>query len=302
MVFSSTIPSYISTLSLQQALELTNVYLENAYRVNDPDIALVLCHDAEVALSQAGEASRNHIAHSTDTAYQKLCQGVAAAFIDLGRFLDRRGYQEEAMVICKKAERWGGNANDPGRFAQCLQPASIVESTIDTVRPLVDQHNAGSVDTTLLRRDKQRPKVAIVPLHIFADNVRPPSIEYKLPQPDERLVNTPQLACCLGLLKASRSSDHIFDAQTQQWLQAIVKDSDEQERLHALSTDVIREFKGDELKDAKAVTEVVWLAPVLNKDTFINLLRELCSEIDNSGLLNYHHLEGIAQLIQGADT
>jgi hypothetical protein len=107
MVFSSIVPSYITTLSLQQALELTNVYLENAYRANDPKVALVLCHDAEVALSQAKKANKKHVAHSNDTAYQKLCQGVATAFIDLGKLLDRRGYQGEAMAICKKAEKWG---------------------------------------------------------------------------------------------------------------------------------------------------------------------------------------------------
>jgi len=40
-----------SALSLQQALELTNLYLENVYRTTDNDMALVLCHDEEVALS-----------------------------------------------------------------------------------------------------------------------------------------------------------------------------------------------------------------------------------------------------------
>jgi len=80
-----------------------------------------------------------------------------------------------------------------------------------------------------------------------------------------------------------------------------MKNADEQERLHTMATDVIRAFKRDEIKDIKVVAEVVCLAPVLNKDAFNDLLREFYSGIDNSGLLNYHQVEGLAQLIQGAD-
>jgi len=78
-------------------------------------------------------------------------------------------------------------------------------------------------------------------------------------------------------------------------------DADEQERLHTMATEIIRAFKRDEIKDAKIVAEVVCLAPVLNKDAFNDLLREFYSGIDNSGLLNCHQVEGLAQLIQGAD-
>jgi hypothetical protein len=60
-------------------------------------------------------------------------------------------------------------------------------------------------------------------------------------------------------------------------------------------------FKRDELKDAKAVAEVVYLAPVLEKDDFQYLLKELYSGIAQSDLLDVHQLEGLAQLIQGAD-
>ncbi|KAG0213925.1 hypothetical protein BGX31_001181 [Mortierella sp. GBA43] len=125
---------------------------------------------------------------------------------------------------------------------------------------------------------------------------------FKLPQPDERLTNTPQLVCCLGLLQASQSPDDILEPMAHTWMQSIEKDADEQERLHALSIKVIRAFMKDELKDAKAIAEVVCLAPILNKDAFHDLLREFYSGIHHSGLLNFHHLEGLAQLIQGADT
>jgi hypothetical protein len=82
-------------------------------------------------------------------------------------------------------------------------------------------------------------------------------------------------------------------------LQAIEKDTDEQDRLKTMATEVIRAFKRDELKDDKAITEVVYLAPVLDENDFKKLLQEFYSGIDHSGLLNVHLLEGMAQLIQG---
>ncbi|KAG0220996.1 hypothetical protein BGX31_010316, partial [Mortierella sp. GBA43] len=264
VVFNNIVPSNLGTLSLQQALELTNVYLENAYRMKDQRVALVLCHDAEVALSQAKKASKKYPVHPDDTAYQILCKDVAMAYIDLGQYLKGQGYPSEAAALCKKAEKWGGNANDPGRLTLLSRPTSIV-----------------------LPSD--------IALH-------PNEIDYKLPQPDERLNSTPQLVCCLSLIQASHSPDDILEPAAHAWLQVIEKDADEQERLYALSTEVIRAFMKDELKDAKAVAEVVCLTPVLTKDSFNDLLREFHTRIDHSGLLNFQLLEGIAQLIQGADS
>jgi hypothetical protein len=82
----------------------------------------------------------------------------------------------------------------------------------------------------------------------------------------------------------------------------IKNEPDEHERLKVLATDVIRAFKRDEIKDTKAVAEVIYLAPVLEKDDFRYLLKEFHVGIEQSSLLNVHQLEGLAQLIQGADT
>ncbi|KAI8346000.1 hypothetical protein B0O80DRAFT_431220 [Mortierella sp. GBAus27b] len=41
------------SLSAKQALELAKVYLENARNADDSNIAMVLCHDTKVSLSQA---------------------------------------------------------------------------------------------------------------------------------------------------------------------------------------------------------------------------------------------------------
>jgi hypothetical protein len=107
MVFHNIVPSHLSTLSLHQALELTHVYLKNAYRTQDPDVAMVHWRDAESALSQAKRATKKHPANVNNTMYQSLRGGVATAYIDLGKYLDRRGYRSEATSICKKTEKWG---------------------------------------------------------------------------------------------------------------------------------------------------------------------------------------------------
>jgi hypothetical protein len=150
-------------------------------------------------------------------------------------------------------------------------------------------------------QQKQPQDISAIPTHIFAENEQPPAIQFKLPEADERLGSTTQLVCCLGLLQASHSPDDILETTAQNWLQAIEKDTDEQDRLKTMVTEVIRAFKRDEIKDAKTVAEVVYLAPVLRKDAFHDLLAEFYTGIDHSGLLKFHLLEGLAQLIQGAD-
>jgi hypothetical protein len=107
MAFGKIVPSHLGALSLKQALELTNLYLENAYKIADHDIALVLCHEAEVALSQAKSANKKIHAPPEDTHYQVLRDGVAAAYIDLGKLLERKGYLDASHSICKKAAKWG---------------------------------------------------------------------------------------------------------------------------------------------------------------------------------------------------
>jgi len=100
MVFGGIVTSPRGNLSLQQSLELANVYLKNASKAQDPDIALVLCHDTEVSLSQVKKGVR----HADDPF---LREGIATAYIDLGRVLDSRGHHNEAQASYKKAEKLG---------------------------------------------------------------------------------------------------------------------------------------------------------------------------------------------------
>ncbi|KAG0245111.1 hypothetical protein BGX31_007955 [Mortierella sp. GBA43] len=346
MIFGSIVASPRGSLSPLQALNLAKVYLENARKETDGTIMLVLCHDTEVSLLQARRAAK----HAKDNA---VSDGVAVAYIDLGKFLYSRGRHTEAQASFKKAQKLGVQAHDIDQLAQISRPTSAAGSiksapattvdapvikalpppdsletaTPDTTDPSslsisldvapstpIDAIPVTSVvhlDTTLSTTGGQHihdtdtvttplADIATVPLNIFVGNVRAPTITFKPPEVDERLNDTLQLACSLGLLQAFISPDDILDPAVRNWLQVTQIDTDEQERLKAMATDVIRAFKRDELKDVKAVAEVVYLSPVLEKEDFQYLLREFYSGIDQSGLLNVHQLEGLAQLIQGA--
>jgi len=100
MVFNNIVSSPLGNLSLQHALDLANIYLENASKAQHSDIALVLCHDAEVALSQAKKSAKR-------IKDQSMLHGIATAYIGLGRELDNRGRSSEAQESYKKAEKWG---------------------------------------------------------------------------------------------------------------------------------------------------------------------------------------------------
>jgi len=148
---------------------------------------------------------------------------------------------------------------------------------------------------------KQRhDDIAHTPRQIFVENIQTSAIVFNLPEPDERLGSTTELAYCLSLLQSSFKPDEIVDMTTRNWFQSTAENNDEQERLKLLATDVIREFKRDELKDTTAITEVLYLAPVLDKYTYRDLLRDFFTMIDQSSLLVIHQIEGLARLIQDA--
>ncbi|KAF9995676.1 hypothetical protein BGZ65_008691, partial [Modicella reniformis] len=112
MVFGSIIVSSPrGNLSPQQLLELANVYLENANRVTDNDIALVLCHDTEESLSQARKSARR----AED---QVVRDGVATAYINLGKVLDSRRHHNEAQISYKKAEKLEVDVHGQAQLAQ----------------------------------------------------------------------------------------------------------------------------------------------------------------------------------------
>ncbi|KAF9353765.1 hypothetical protein BGX34_011392 [Mortierella sp. NVP85] len=261
MLHSSIVPLPKGALPSQQALRLSNIYLENAAKVvdnvNDHDIALMLCHNTEVTLAQLTNKK---------TGYKTVLVEVVAAYNNLSNLLKRLGYTAESQKLLNKTDKWRGAA--------------------------------GSLSVPSMNH---RPDTIVIPQNIFLKNVGPPTLNIKLPKPGERLASTPQLVCCLGLLQTTLTSDDKLEPEARKWLEVIEKDPDEQERLRLMALEVVRTYKRDEFKDAKAVAEVVYLAPVLNKEAFRDLLEEFYTGIKKSDLTMFHQLEGIAHLIQGAD-
>jgi hypothetical protein len=100
MMYSHIISSPRGHLTPQQSLQLANFFLEHAAKTQDSDIALVLCHETEVSLSQTKKAAR----HTDDATAQ---HGIGTAYIGLGKILEGRGLQKEAKAIYKKAEKLG---------------------------------------------------------------------------------------------------------------------------------------------------------------------------------------------------
>jgi hypothetical protein len=99
-MFGSIASSPLESLSALQALELANVYLENANNAYDSSIALVLCHDTEVSLSQARKAGK----HAEN---QFLNEGIGLAYFSLGKLLESRGHADGADASYKMAKKLG---------------------------------------------------------------------------------------------------------------------------------------------------------------------------------------------------
>ncbi|KAG0214065.1 hypothetical protein BGX31_001156, partial [Mortierella sp. GBA43] len=230
MVFGSIVTSPRGNLSPVQSLRLAKAYLECATKEQDMDVALVLCHDTEVSLAQAKRSAK-----SSD--HQVLHPEIAKAYVNLGHLLHTRGRPSEAKASYKKAEKLG------------------IISALSFVNTIFLDPSVNPPPTAT--QNIQRRDIANVPANVIFENARPPSLEFKLPEPDEHLINTPQLAGCLGILQATRSPGDILDPDVRKWLQSIEKNIDEQDRLKAMAKDVVRAFKRDEIKDAKAVAEVV---------------------------------------------
>lgn len=144
--------------------------------------------------------------------------------------------------------------------------------------------------------------VATVPDSIFPVDSSPPTLPWTFPQPDGRVVDTPQLVSCLGLLKQGSEAlpEDALEPIARKWFKETAENIDEKTRLETMATDLIRAFTRDEIKDKKAVAEVLCLVPVLGEDDFRFLLRLFLNNIDGSRILDIGALRGLAQLLQSA--
>ncbi|KAI8602910.1 hypothetical protein EDD21DRAFT_352310 [Dissophora ornata] len=98
---------FSSSLSVQQALELANLHLENAHNTKDPELVLTCCNYAETTLSRMKTVAKKTVISSSRADHQALRSDVAAAFFEHGKLLDSLGNHTKAQASYKKAEKWG---------------------------------------------------------------------------------------------------------------------------------------------------------------------------------------------------
>ncbi|KAF9363095.1 hypothetical protein BGX34_004888, partial [Mortierella sp. NVP85] len=274
MVVLDTLLRHREDLTLEQILSLAEVFREEARgEQKDARIALWLCQGAEHSLRLADKFF--------DSIDDQTERGkVVEAYVELGNVLKNRGFQQKAEAIKRKSEMWTWS---------CVEHPTASTTTMGS-----------STDASALSPDQRGCDNEMIDPNIFPKDLGIPPIEFKPPEPDAQLDDTLQLARCLFLLKTPTGPEDELSDAARNWLEVTRNEPDEQERLKFLATDVIRAFKKDEFKDAKALMEVVYLAPVLEKDVFQYLLKEFYKGIDSSGLLDVHQVVALAQLIQGA--
>ncbi|KAG0283575.1 hypothetical protein BGZ97_008484, partial [Linnemannia gamsii] len=320
-----------SPLPPQKELELVNIYLEQGRTVSEEgkhEIALVLCEEAEASLSQMkkGVKAAEAVQDVTD-----LRHGIACAFLELSKLLDKMKKQERAKESYKKAQMWGYSEveklsistlpsletavsiaiQQPLEASVFVAAQPSLKTTKTTQRPLkttastavqppLETLDSVATQPALCRSTTIDVDVSVIG-DFFVQDKNPPVIEYKLPEPDERLVNTHQLVYCLGLLKAPPSSDGPHQNSALHWVKATQNNEDEQERLNTLTTNLVRAFIRDELKGPMAIAEVACIAPFLNRHDYRRLLELFIGSIGKSILLDVNSLEGLAKLVQGAN-
>ncbi|KAG0347560.1 hypothetical protein BGZ54_004879, partial [Gamsiella multidivaricata] len=177
-MFDRTFSSSRKTLSPQKELELTNIYVENARKTKD----------REIALSRMKRAAKKTLTTPLSVEDQALRDGFVGACLEHARLLESLGYNEMAQVSYNRAEKWGH------------------------VRPTKDSGPVSFSATDSACRDMAR-----VPENIFPDNICQSTIKIALPEADKRLSNTSQLAYCLGLLQVTLSPEEVFEPAAGNW-------------------------------------------------------------------------------------
>ncbi|KAF9438521.1 hypothetical protein BGZ76_007195 [Entomortierella beljakovae] len=273
-----------SRLSLEDTLRLANEQLENVPKAENHQIKLQLCNDANNSLLNAekifnSKSKSNTINHGAD-------DGIADAYHKLGMTLDGLGYHDKARKSYDKATEWGY--------------VHVVAKSLNSQGGSVTNPINISVATTISSAATQSASSKVSSKTIFSKDVSRPTMKYILPESDGRFKCTPQLAYSISLLPPLLVTEEYLEEKERQWFQEKLGDPEEQKRLRALATDIIREFLGNEYKDQHSVSEVVCLAAVIDQSEYRSLLSSFVDGLKKSVLLQTHFLDGLAHLITNA--
>ncbi|KAF9207114.1 hypothetical protein BGZ49_001162 [Haplosporangium sp. Z 27] len=315
-------------LTLEDTLEIANKHLESARKANDPTKSLKHSRSVKSVLK---DAEKIFVANKIEN--PALQDGVASAYHEHGQLLDELGYHSKAHKSHNKAKEWGYiyvASQKAGSFQpDSFQPDNETSSSHESYGSPVALSSLPSIETAATHQGKsyaspvkltetkslvpatkdsvyivepihQYPVAAQIPLEIFYKDVVPPVAKYNLPEDDERITSTPQLAYCLSLLNPSLISNEELDPAEFAWSQAKLNNPDEKGRLQAMGTDLVRVFVRDELKKPDIVAEIISLVAVLDPDDFRKVLQAFVDGIEHSVLLEIHLLDGLAQLVRNA--
>ncbi|OAQ22163.1 hypothetical protein K457DRAFT_26347, partial [Linnemannia elongata AG-77] len=154
---------------------------------------------------------------------------------------------------------------------------------------------------------------------IFAKDVPRPTMKTDLPQLQQRIEKMQQLVYCNALLiwntlsstkptteDAAEYGGALILQETDlgkpeiNWLESIMKDQMEADRLRWLVTQVVEQFVADANKGSSKVAEIAALGPVLQKEPYRTLLSTSLETFGDSSMLNVDMLQGLVQLLQSA--
>ncbi|KAF9345391.1 hypothetical protein BGX26_003171 [Mortierella sp. AD094] len=288
-----------SRLPLEDVIEITNKYLQNARKESNPTKAYQLCKDAKSQIKVAEKifAAKKVKGPATN-------DGIANAYYEHGELLDKLGYHEKAQKSRSKAAKWGYIDMLTNQVMSMCQ--SLLTDDLPTTSSVAASRSQGNSQFNITQptgRNYQDISTKVkngLPTPNDQD-VTSAVAKYALPGVGGRITSTPQLAYCLSLLHPSLMSREGLGNLEYNWIQANVDDPDGKKRLQTITTDVVRAFVRDELKKPNVVAEVVSLAAVLNQEDFRKLLQTFVDGIDQSVLLEVHLLDGLAQLIRNAE-
>ncbi|KAF9207739.1 hypothetical protein BGZ49_010640, partial [Haplosporangium sp. Z 27] len=302
--------SHSSKHTLQEELALANSDLEHARQQSDHKKALKLA-DSAISKIQSAEKMFTTSRKSEPT----LDDGIANAYHEHGQLLEKLGHSSKAETSYTKAIKWD-RSHEVSRYslstaASSSIAVSVAASGISTVSHQIESRSSvvSFKDNIVSEASPSKVKDVMntitgdterIPHTIFNNNVAPPNAKYDLPGIGGLIASTPQLTYCLQLMHPLSISDEEFSSDERRWSQAKIENPGEQERLQAMTTDLIREFAGDQLKNQPEVDEAVWLAPVLKQTDYRELLQILINGINNSTLLEANMVDGLVRLMKNS--
>ncbi|KAG0280977.1 hypothetical protein BGZ95_007652 [Linnemannia exigua] len=171
-----------------------------------------------------------------------------------------------------------------------------------------------AVSSTAVKDRASRPRplpLKVKPcMDIFRQNIDRPVVHVPLPKPLTRIETTPQLALCLRLLNEDGDNvkqheeffqDIMLDTTARlEWIRAMKQDPVEPDRLRWMAKRMVVEFMNDASKGSAKIAEMVYLGPVLDKETYRKLLSCIITEFDKIVEFDTSSLQEIVYLVQAA--